>query len=496
MQEQSPPFEKVLIANRGEIACRVIDTLNKMGVASVAIHHSSESGARFVGLADEACEIVGPTPVAAYLDAAQIIRIAKETGAQAIHPGYGFLSENAGFARQVRDAGLVFIGPSPDMIELMGDKILSRNFASAHGVPVAPSVEHTGDIADFTARASAIGFPLLIKASAGGGGRGMSIVHTPSELAEQIGTASSEAERYFGNGQVYAERYIERPRHIEVQVMGDGKGNVTHFFDRECSIQRRFQKIIEEAPSAGLPDDLRMRICDTAVRLAQAANYANAGTIEFILAPDGEFYFLEMNTRLQVEHPVSEMITGYDLVALQLNIAAGRDVLPEQSDVAVNGHSIECRICAEIPEQDFAPATGRVLELDVPGRDHMRFESGLLPGQVVNLNFDSMLAKLVVHGATRQQAIERMIAALDNLVLLGVETNTSYLSRIAGHRRFQAGDLHTGFLAEHAGDLARPPGDSGAHDAMLIAAALGFRDFRTLAFDTPEPHATIGHWRN
>ena len=311
--DDNPPFRKVLIANRGEIACRVIRTLREIGIASVAIHHPVEARARHVREADQAVEISGETPVAAHLDIAQIIDAARAVGADAIHPGYGFLSENARFARAVAEAGLTFIGPDADTIALMGDKISARQFAADHGVPVAPSVMPTQDLAEFTRQATQIGFPLLIKAAAGGGGKGMSIVRSAEELEGAARHAASEAQRYFGDGRVYAELFVERPRHIEVQVFGDGKGSAIHLFERECSVQRRFQKIIEEAPAANLPAALRDEICASAVRLAAAANYCNAGTVEYILGADGRFFFLEMNTRLQVEHPVTEMITGLDL---------------------------------------------------------------------------------------------------------------------------------------------------------------------------------------
>ena len=490
------PFRKVLIANRGEIACRIMRSLQALGIASVAIHHRIEARARHVRMADEAVEISGDTPVAAHLDACQIIDAAKASGADAIHPGYGFLSENAGFAAAVKAAGLIFIGPDAETIELMGDKISARNFAAAQGVPVAPSVMPTGDLAAFAAEAAKIGFPLLIKAAAGGGGKGMSIVRSAGELAEAARIAASEAQRYFGDGRVYAELYVERPRHIEVQVLGDGQGNAIHLYERECSVQRRFQKIIEEAPAANLRGALRDEICDAAVRLAAAARYKNAGTVEFILGADGRFFFLEMNTRLQVEHPVTEMITGVDLVRTQLEIAAGRRLPMKQADVAIAGHAIECRICAEDPERDFMPETGTLGYIGVPEATYLRFENALDAGQKITADFDPMLAKLVVHGDDRSEAIERSIAALDELALLGVKTNTDYLAAVLGHPAFRAGDLHTAFVREHAAALAAAPVGPSTLDAVLIAAALGFREFHDIAFGVPEPHATIGRWRN
>ncbi|BCH33343.1 hypothetical protein MesoLjLc_52730 [Mesorhizobium sp. L-8-10] len=490
------PFRKVLIANRGEIACRVIRTLREMGIASVAIHHRVESGARHVRTADEAIEIAGDTPVAAHLDGNQIVAAALSCGADAIHPGYGFLSENAGFAEAIAKAGLTFVGPDAETIGLMGDKISARNFAQAHGVPVAPSVMPTGDIEAFVDQAAAIGFPLLIKAAAGGGGKGMNIVRSASELKEAARIAASEAKRYFGDSRVYAETYVERPRHIEVQVLGDGQGNAIHLFERECSVQRRFQKIIEEAPAASLPPEMRDEICAAAVKLAAAARYKNAGTVEFILGADGRFFFLEMNTRLQVEHPVTEMITGLDLVRAQLEIAAGRGLPATQEQVVIAGHAIECRICAEDPGRDFMPETGAIQYLGVPEAPFIRFENALQNGQKITADFDPMLAKLVVYGGDRNEAIDRSVAALHELALLGVTTNTDYLARVLDHFAFRSGSLHTGFVAEHASALAAGELDTATLDNALIAAALGFREFHDMAFDVPEPHATIGYWRN
>jgi 3-methylcrotonyl-CoA carboxylase alpha subunit len=490
------PFKKILIANRGEIACRVMRTLNTLGIDSVGIHHRVEARAKHVRMADQAVEISGETPVAAHLDGHQIIEVALAIGADAIHPGYGFLSENAGFAKAVAEAGIVFIGPDAATIALMGDKISARNFAAAHGVPVAPSVMQTQDIGAFARDAAAIGFPLLIKAAAGGGGKGMSIVRSAAELTEAARIAASEAQRSFGDGRVYAETYVERPRHIEVQVLGDGQGNAIHLFERECSVQRRFQKIIEEAPAANLAPELREVICAAAVRLVASAKYKNAGTVEFILDGDGRFFFLEMNTRLQVEHPVTEMITGLDLVRAQIEIAAGHGLPMAQAAVAQNGHAIECRICAEDPARDFLPETGSVQYLGVPEADYLRFENALDPGKKITSDFDPMLAKLVVHGPDRDTAIARSIAALRDLALLGVTTNIDYLARVLAHPAFRSGDLHTGFVTEHREALVAGEPERDALHHTLIAAALGFREFHDLAFGVPEPHASIGQWRN
>jgi len=492
----SRKITKVLIANRGEIAARIIRTLDRLGIASVAVYHAAEARAAHVRMAGEAVELRGDTPVAAHLDADRIIAAARATGADAIHPGYGFLSENARFAKAVEDAGLIFIGPSADVIDLMGDKISARTFAERHGVPVAPSVMPTEDLEAFAREAEKIGFPLLIKAAAGGGGKGMSIVHSASEMREAARIASGEALRYFGDGRVYAELFVENPRHIEVQVLGDGAGNAIHLWERECSVQRRFQKIIEEAPAANLPAALRNQICDSAVRLAAAANYRNAGTVEYILGADGRFFFLEMNTRLQVEHPVTEEITGLDLVATQIAIAEGRGLPMPQAEVPLHGHAIECRICAEDPENNFLPETGTIRRLDVPQADWLRFENALDPGQKVTSDFDPMLAKLVVHGDTRDQAVERSIAALGDLALLGVGTNIDYLARVLDHPAFRAGDLSTAFVARHAADLAQPAPDAATLDRVLIAAALADHHFAQLIDNVPEPYASMGQWRN
>lgn len=489
-------LKNVLIANRGEIACRIIRSLRALGIGSTAVHHFADRGAPHVKMAERAIELHAEVPTAAYLDIPQLIDAARRAGADAVHPGYGFLAENAGFAQACEEAGLVFIGPQPEVIRLMGDKIVSREFAQAHGVPVAPSCRQDGSLEEFVAGASAIGFPLLIKAAAGGGGKGMSIVRNAGELAQKATTASSEALRYFADGRVYAERYVERPRHIEVQVFGDGHGKVLHLFERECSVQRRFQKIIEESPAPNLPVALRDRICAAAVTLAAAAKYRNAGTVEFILAPDGEFYFLEMNTRLQVEHPVTESVTGLDLVELQLRLAAGEALTLEQQDIRQQGHAFECRICAEQPEHDFRPATGSVQRLRIPRGDGVRFDGGLVEGQAVTAAFDSMLAKLITTGADRRDSAARMRQALREFVLLGVDHNADYLARIFAHEAFLAGELHTGFVVEHAESLAAAPLSAAERAAVLIAAALGTDEFRQLAFDCPEPHASIGAWRN
>ena len=489
------PFRAVLIANRGEIALRILRTVQALGLEAIVVYHAADAGSAAVAAADRAIEIDGRTPVAAYLDGAQIIAAAEASGAGAIHPGYGFLSENAGFARSVAAAGLVFVGPTPEAIDLMGDKVRARAFVAGHGFPVAPSAIEDDDPASFAARAAAVGFPLLIKPAAGGGGKGMRIVRVAAALAEEIARARSEGERYFGDGRLYVERYVENPRHIEVQVLGDAHGAVVHLHERECSVQRRFQKIVEEAPSPALDDAQRRHICDTAAGIARAAGYRNAGTVEFIHG-GGAFYFLEMNTRLQVEHPVTEMVTGIDLVREQLRVAAGERLGYGQGDVAVSGHAIEFRIYAESPAHGFTPTTGPVLALRLPDGDGVRIDAGIVAGRRVTTAFDPMLAKVIVHGRDRAAARARADAALGRFALLGCETNTAFLRRLAAHPAFAAGEIHTGFLDAHPEIAVEPPLAGAALDRVLAAASLATRAVRDAADRIPDLYADIGAWRN
>jgi acetyl/propionyl-CoA carboxylase alpha subunit len=489
------PFNTVMIANRGEIAARIIRSVRAMGLRGAVVYHGVDAESPAVAMADEAIPIDGPTPVAAYLDGPQVIAAARAAGAGAIHPGYGFLSENAGFARAVIEAGLCFIGPTPDAIELMGDKVRARAFVAARGFPVAPSAIEDDDPASFSARARRVGAPLLIKPSAGGGGKGMRIVRDLAELEPAVAQARSEAERYFGDPRLYAERFIERPRHIEVQVLGDAHGNLVHLFERECSVQRRFQKIIEETPSTALAPDLRLRICDSAVGIARAAGYRNAGTVEFIYG-GGEFFFLEMNTRLQVEHPVTEMATGLDLVAEQIRIAAGLPLPFRQNDVVSSGHAVELRLYAESPSRGFAPTTGRVLALHWPAGEGVRVDSGIVAGQRITAAFDPMLAKLVVHAPDRQAALAQASAALRELVLLGCETNAAFLGRILDDERFARNDVHTGYLEETPALTEEPAPDAQTLRKLLAVAALLSRPVRDAADAVPALHAAIGGWRN
>ena len=487
------PFRSVLIANRGEIALRILRTVQALGLEAAVVYHAADAESPAVRAADRAIEITGRTPVAAYLDGAQIIAAARQSGAGAIHPGYGFLSENAGFARSVAAAGLAFVGPTPEAIDLMGDKVRARAFVAKHGFPVAPSAIEDDDPATFVTRAEKVGFPLLIKPSAGGGGKGMRIVREASALAEDVIGARREGERYFGDGRLYVERYVENPRHIEVQVLGDAHGNVVHLFERECSVQRRFQKIIEETPSPALTSDERARICEVAAGIARAAGYRNAGTVEFIYGK-GEFYFLEMNTRLQVEHPVTEMVTGIDLVREQLRVAAGESLGFTQSDIRVDGHAIEFRIYAESPARGFVPTTGPILKLRLP--EGVRVDSGITEGAAVTAAFDPMLAKIIVHGADRNAARAKARDALGQFVLLGCETNTDFLRRLVDHQAFADGEIHTGFLDAHPEIAAEPLITEGLRNKLLAAAALSIRPVRDAADAVPPLYAAMGAWRN
>ncbi len=487
---------KILISNRGEIACRILRSLDSMNIPGVIIYHAVDIDSPAVQMAKEKVEIHGETPVSAYLDAEQIIKVCKETGADAVHPGFGFLAENAGFARRLEQEGITFIGPLPEAIEIMGDKVSARTFCLENNFPLAPSVTEadTGD--DFIASAQKIGFPILIKAAAGGGGKGMQIVHDLGELEQAVKLAKGEAQRAFGNNAVYAERYIEKSRHIEVQIMADHHGNVIHLGERECSIQRRFQKIIEESPAPALNQELRNRICNTAVAISRRAGYRNAGTVEFILAPDNKFYFLEMNTRLQVEHPVTEMVTGLDLVELQIRIAR-EEVLPlAQEQVQSNGHAIELRLYAEDPENNFLPATGPLLAYQMPTGEAVRVENGFAEGMTVSSAFDPMLAKLIVHGYDRKIAIQRGLKALKNTLILGVTTNVDYLARILDHLAFTSARIHTDFIPRHGEDLSFPQLGKEKRNMLLAAAALSSREFIDPAHKVPEPYALFGNWRN
>ena len=444
----------LLVANRGEIAVRVLRAAKALGLRTVAVHSEADAGSLHVAEADIAVAI-GPSKAAeSYLRAEALLDAARQAGADAVHPGYGFLAENAGFARAVEAAGLVFVGPSPEQIDAMGDKERARHAAQAAGVPVLPASARLEPGAELADAAEAVGFPLLVKAAAGGGGIGMRLVEHAETLAATVAATQAMAARVFGDGAVYLEHYVRHARHVEVQVFGMGDGRAAHLFERECSIQRRFQKIVEESPSPGLDAETRIAMCQAAVALARAVSYRSAGTIEFVVDADtGKFFFLEMNTRIQVEHPVTEMQTGLDLVALQLRLAGGEDVWPDLQDIGATGHSIECRLCAENPERMFLPSPGRLTTLKLPPGEGVRVDTGVREGDTVTAFYDSLLAKIIVHAPTRPAAIARMQAALSDTEVVGIASNVAFLRRVLAHEQFATGQTLTSFIETHRAAL-------------------------------------------
>lgn len=469
-------FHKILIANRGEIACRVIDTCRQLGVATVAVYSDADRDARHVAMADEAVPIGGPRPADSYLQGDKIIAAAKATGAQAIHPGYGFLSENPDFAEAVAAAGLVFIGPSAAAIRSMGLKDAAKALMEAAGVPVVPGYHGANQEPEHLARAAAaIGYPVLIKAVAGGGGKGMRRVDDPACFLDVLKSARGEARTAFGNDAVLIEKYVETPRHIEVQIFGDGTRAV-HLFERDCSLQRRHQKVIEEAPAPGMTPQMRAAMGQAAVRAAEAIGYAGAGTVEFIvdasrgLSPDA-FWFMEMNTRLQVEHPVTEAVTGVDLVEWQLRVAAGEALPCGQEDLVITGHAVEARLYAEDVPKGFLPATGRLTHLRFP--TGVRTETGVRAGDEISPWYDPMIAKIIVHGPTRAVALRRLARALEETQVAGAITNLGFLRRLAGHAGFAAGAVDTGLIARDFGWLADTPQPGARARALAAIGALG-----------------------
>jgi acetyl-CoA carboxylase biotin carboxylase subunit len=466
-------FSKVLVANRGEIALRVIRACQELGVKTVAVYSEADARAPHVREADEAV-LIGPPPSSqSYLVGERLIDVALRTGAQAIHPGYGFLSERAWFARAVRDAGLVFIGPPAEAIEAMGSKTAARQLAISAGVPVVPgTTESVRNAKEAIAIAETFGFPVLLKAAAGGGGKGMRIVRAASELADALASAKREAQNAFGDDAVYIEKYIEGPRHVEIQVLADTHGNVVHLGERECSVQRRHQKMIEEAPSVAVSPELRARMGATAVAAARAAGYVNAGTCEFLLDKDGQYYFLEMNTRIQVEHPVTELVMGLDLVQWQIRVAAGEALPFPQKDFVPRGWAMECRITSEDPTNGFLPSTGRIEYLHVPTGPGVRWDGGIESGSDIGLHYDPMLAKLIVHAPTRELAISRMRRALRELTIDGIETSRSFHLRVMDHPDFQRGDITIQWLEQNLPALTAPATSRESIRLAAIAAAL------------------------
>jgi acetyl-CoA carboxylase biotin carboxylase subunit len=468
-------FKKILIANRGEIAVRIMRACQELNIRTAAIYSEADAGSMYVRLADEAIPIGPPAPKDSYLRGDKIIQAAKSVGAEAIHPGFGFLSENADFADAVRSAGLIFIGPLGYSMRLMGNKIGARVLMQQSSVPIVPGYEGSID-AEFGEAAGTIGYPVLVKAAAGGGGKGMRIVHHADDLQSAIESAQREAQNAFGDAMIFLEKYIDGSRHIEFQVFGDAHGHVVHLFERECSVQRRHQKIIEETPSPLLDDALRDRMGGAAVAAAKAVNYENAGTIEFIVDPHTrEFYFLEMNTRLQVEHPITEMITGLDLVKLQIEVALGKELPFKQQNISRRGHAIECRVYAEDPSNDFLPAIGKVLKAKFPSAPNVRVETGIESGDEVSIHYDPMIAKIVVLGQDRSDAIRKMDWALANTTILGVTTNTRFLRDVLAHEIFSRGAATTDFVQQEFSNW-QPQVDGKSDLAMIAVALQGMRD--------------------
>ncbi|MCW8861286.1 MAG: acetyl/propionyl/methylcrotonyl-CoA carboxylase subunit alpha [Rhodospirillales bacterium] len=496
-------FDKVLIANRGEIACRVIRTCKRLGVRTVAVYSEADADAMHVAMADEAYHIGGAAAADSYLRGNAIIEVAEQSGALAIHPGYGFLSENAGFARTCADVGLIFVGPPAKAIEAMGSKSAAKAIMEAAKVPLVPGYHgEDQDDAILAEAAERIGYPVLLKASAGGGGKGMRVVERASAFADALASARRESKAAFGDSHMLVEKYLTRPRHVEVQVFADTHGGCVHLFERDCSIQRRHQKVIEEAPAPGMTPELRRKMGEAAVNAAKAIGYVGAGTVEFLLDEDGSFYFMEMNTRLQVEHPVTEMITGQDLVEWQLRVAEGGHLPLSQDELGVDGHSMEARIYAEDPDRNFLPATGTLRRLRFPVEEpHVRVETGVREGDEVSIYYDPMIAKLVVWGEDRNAAVRLLRQALGEVKIAGLSTNVDFLASVAGHPAFMEGDVTTRFIEQHQAELLPEKGKASARVLALAALHVLVKrgdEARQAAAASADPHspwAQTDGWR-
>jgi acetyl-CoA carboxylase biotin carboxylase subunit len=463
-------MQKILVANRGEIALRVMRSAREMGIKTVAVYSEADRNALHVRYADEAVFIGEAPSNQSYLVADKIIAACKQTGAEGIHPGYGFLSENAAFARLVREEGLTLIGPSPEAMEIMGNKLSAKAAALKYNIPMVPGTEEAiTDVNEAKLRAIEVGFPILIKAAAGGGGKGMRIVDTPKDFEEQMGLAVSEAISAFGDGSVFIERYVSSPRHIEIQVLGDTHGNIVHLFERDCSVQRRHQKVIEEAPSSVLTPDIRERMGKCAVDVARSVNYTGAGTVEFIMDENLDFFFLEMNTRLQVEHPVTELITGIDLVKEQIRIARGEAISFKQADLEIRGHALELRVYAEDPDNNFLPDIGTLQTYVTPKGPGVRVDDGFEQGMEIPIYYDPMIAKLITYGKDRTEAIARMVRAIDEYIITGITTTLPFGRFVMQHEAFTTGNFDTHFVKKHfnTGSL-----QTGAEGEALIAALI------------------------
>tara|TARA_B100001093_G_scaffold296336_1_gene282542 strand:- start:6 stop:1472 length:1467 start_codon:yes stop_codon:yes gene_type:complete len=484
--------KKILIANRGEIAVRVIKTCREMGISSVAIYSEADRDSKHVQLADEAV-CIGPAPSSkSYLKGDEIISICHKLNVDGIHPGYGFLSENAAFVKAVNQAGIQFIGPSSEAIDLMGSKIASKQAVEKYGVPLVPGINHAvEDLKEAQSVANEIGYPVIVKASAGGGGKGMRIVEKATDLEGQMKTAQSEAQSAFGDRSVFIEKFVTKPRHIEIQLLADNHGNIVYLMERECSIQRRHQKLIEEAPSAVLSDSLREQMGRAAVNVAKACNYSGAGTVEFLLDADHNFYFLEMNTRLQVEHPVTELITGLDLVQQQINVARNQKLSFTQDDIIPNGHAIELRLTAEETTQDFLPAIGTIEIYNPPQSEYIRLDDFVYPGYKIPIYYDNMFAKLIVWGENRSQAIQRMIEAINQFEIRGIPTTLDFGRFVMQHPKFIEGDFDTNFISSYY----TKEGIKKQDQSLLEAAAIfTFLEFNEQKKPTIASHSS--NWKN
>jgi acetyl-CoA carboxylase biotin carboxylase subunit len=491
-------MKKILIANRGEIALRIMRSAKEMGIATVAVYSEADRNAPHVKYADEAVCIGPPASSQSYLRGDKIIEVCQQLNVDAIHPGYGFLSENAGFARMVNDAGLIFIGPSAEAMEMMGSKLAAKAAAKAYNIPLVPGTEEAiTDHAQAREIAEKIGFPVLIKASAGGGGKGMRIVENRESFFEQLELAISEATSAFGDGSVFIERYVTAPRHIEIQVMADTHGNCVYLFERECSIQRRHQKVIEEAPSSVLTPQLRKEMGECAVRVAKACDYVGAGTVEFLVDEHLNFYFLEMNTRLQVEHPVTELITGKDLVKEQIRVAKGEVLSFRQEDLTINGHALEIRVYAEDPATNFLPDIGKLIVYKLPHGNGVRVDGGFEEGMDIPIYYDPMLSKLIVHAEDRQAAIDKMVRAIDDYQIAGVETTLSFCRFALQHEAFVSGRFDTNFVNHYfkPENLERPFAEDETEIAALFAAWISEQDKKIKTIPAEEQIVSKSKWK-
>jgi len=494
-------FKKVLVANRGEIAVRIIHGCQEMGIKTVAVYSEVDAGAPHVNLADETVNLGDPTPSESYLNISKIIEAARSVGAEAIHPGYGFLAENPDFPQACSDKGIKFIGPSAKVIAMMGDKIAAKKTMEKAGVPVIPGYHGLKqDNPTLIKEGKKIGFPLLVKAAAGGGGKGMRIVHSEEQIEQAIESAKRESKSAFGNDTVFLERYLDKPRHVEFQVLADEHGNVIHLFERECSIQRRHQKIIEETPSPVMTPQLREKMGKAAVKAAQTVGYTNAGTVEFMIDGKHNFYFMEMNTRLQVEHPITEMTTGIDLVKWQLRIADGQQLTLKQKDLSQRGHAIECRIYAEDPSNGFLPSVGNLEKVDVPNIPNVRNDSGIETGMKITPYYDPMLAKLAVSSERREDSIDKMIRALSNYVVLGVTTNIPFLKKVLEHKEFRNGNITTHFIDNYFKDwtIAKRGLPVDAVISLAVFDSMHSKREEYVRFKEADPHSPwkhVGRWR-